>query len=124
MIQVHATDKDTGSFGRIQYTRIIGSGSEAFVINPDTGVITVAMGTSILDREITPQLMLTVEACDEDGKGLRGTVPFIVNLIDANDNAPVFEKDSYEFILNSDLTNFTSAAIIKVLINYLKLILI
>lgn len=68
--------------------------------------------------------MLTVEACDEDGKGLRGTVPFIVNLIDANDNAPVFEKDSYEFILNSDLTNFTSAAIIKVLINYLKLILI
>ncbi|XP_074102675.1 uncharacterized protein LOC141529857 [Cotesia typhae] len=113
VIQVHATDKDTGSFGRIQYTRIIGSGSEAFVINPDTGVITVAMGTSILDREITPQLMLTVEACDEDGKGLRGTVPFIVNLIDANDNAPVFEKDSYEFILNSDLTNFTSPAIIK-----------
>ncbi|KAH0567452.1 cadherin-86C [Cotesia glomerata] len=111
--QVHATDKDTGSFGRIQYTRIIGPGSEAFVINPDTGVITVAMGTSILDREITPQLMLTVEACDEDGKGLRGTVPFIVNLLDVNDNAPVFEKDSYEFILNSDLTNFTSSAIIK-----------
>ncbi|CAG5108414.1 Similar to Cad86C: Cadherin-86C (Drosophila melanogaster) [Cotesia congregata] len=113
VIQVHATDKDTGSFGRIQYTRIIGPGNEAFVINPDTGVITVAMGTSILDREITPQLMLTVEACDEDGKGLRGTVPLIVNLLDVNDNAPVFEKDSYEFILNSDLTNFTSSAIIK-----------
>ncbi|XP_057327401.1 uncharacterized protein LOC130668904 [Microplitis mediator] len=113
VVQVHATDKDTGSFGRIQYTQIIGSGSEAFVINPDTGVITVAMGTSVLDREITPQLMLSIEACDEDGKGLRSTVPFVVNLIDANDNAPIFEKDIYEFVLNSDLNNFTMPAIIK-----------
>lgn len=114
VLQVHATDKDTGSFGRIQYTRIIGSGGEAFVMNPDTGVITVAMGMSVLDREITPQLMLSIEACDEDGKGLRSTVPFVVNLIDANDNVPVFEKDTYEFVLNSDLNNFTMPAIIKV----------
>ncbi|XP_034949613.1 uncharacterized protein [Chelonus insularis] len=111
--QVHATDKDTGFFGRIQYTRIIGPGSEAFAINPDTGVITVSMDTSSLDREITPQLQLIVEACDEDGRGLRGTVPFIVNLLDANDNAPIFEKDTYEFVLNLDLTNFTVPAIIK-----------
>lgn len=114
VIQVHATDKDTGLFGRIQYTRIIGAGSEAFVLNPVTGVVSIAMKTSILDREITPQLQLSIEARDEDGKGLRTTVPFIVKLLDVNDNSPIFEKDNYEFTLNMDLTNFSTPAIIKV----------
>nr|XP_011305107.1 PREDICTED: uncharacterized protein LOC105267741 [Fopius arisanus] len=114
VVQVHAVDKDTGLFGRIQYTRIIGPGSDAFVMNPDTGFISVAMGAnSILDREITPQFELTVEARDEDGKGLRGSVPLIIKLLDVNDNAPVFEKDSYNFVVNGDFTNFTVPAIIK-----------
>lgn len=114
VLQVCATDKDTGLFGRIQYTRIIGAGNEAFLINPVTGVITIAMGTNLLDREMTAQLQLTIEARDEDGKGLRGTVAFIVNLLDVNDNPPVFEKDNYQFILNMDLTNFSTLAFIKV----------
>lgn len=115
VVQVQATDKDTGSFGRVQYTRIIGPGSEAFVMNPDTGFITVAVGANkFLDREITPQLQLTVEARDEDGKGLRGTVSLVINLLDVNDNAPIFEKTTYDFVMNADLTNFTVPAIIKV----------
>ncbi|XP_063974782.1 cadherin-86C [Diachasmimorpha longicaudata] len=114
VVQVHATDKDSGSFGRIQYTQIIGPGSEAFVINPDTGFISVAVGANrILDREITSELQLTVEARDEDGKGLRGCVPFIITLLDVNDNPPIFEKDSYDFFINGELTNFTTPAIIK-----------
>lgn len=73
----------------------------------------MAMGSS-LDREMAVQLQLTVNARDENGKGNTGVVPLIVNLLDVNDNAPVFEKDFYEFTLNSDLTNFTTPAIIKV----------
>ncbi|KAK0174736.1 hypothetical protein PV327_010472 [Microctonus hyperodae] len=113
VIQVHATDKDTGLFGKIQYTKIIGPGNEAFAIDPHTGVITVAMGSSILDREITSQLQLSIEARDENGQGLNGIVPLIINLLDVNDNAPIFEKDTYEFTLNDNLTNFTIPAIIK-----------
>ena len=111
--QVHATDKDTGVYGSIRYTSITGEGSEAFTMDSHTGFITVAMGSS-LDREVAAMLVLTVEARDENGNGNSGVVPLIVNLIDVNDNAPMFEKDVYEFMLNSDLTNFTSPALIKV----------
>lgn len=111
--QVHATDEDTGLFGSIKYTGITGQGSDAFAIDPDTGLITVAMGSS-LDREMAAQLRLTVQARDENGRGNTGAAPLIVNLLDVNDNAPIFERDVYEFALNSDLTNFTTPAIIKV----------
>ncbi|EFN81179.1 Cadherin-86C [Harpegnathos saltator] len=109
---VRATDKDTGFFGSIKYTGITGGGSDAFAMDPDTGLITVATGSS-LDREMVAQFQLTVIARDEDGKGNTGTASLIVNLLDVNDNAPIFEKDVYEFTLNSDLTNFTGAAFIK-----------
>ncbi|XP_015606169.1 cadherin-86C [Cephus cinctus] len=113
VVQVRATDKDTGLFGSIQYTKIIGPGNESFVMDPDTGLITVAMGANALDREMTPRLQLSVEARDEDGRGLRNTVPLIINLLDVNDNVPIFEKDTYTFMLNTDLSNFTMPAIIK-----------
>ncbi|XP_043267820.1 uncharacterized protein Cad86C [Venturia canescens] len=115
VIQVHATDKDTGYFGRIQYTRILGPGNEAFTIDPNTGVVTVALGNIILDREMTALLELSIEGRDEEGKGLRGTVPLIINLLDVNDNAPIFQKETYEFTLNEDSTNFTMPALIKAL---------
>ncbi|XP_043470934.1 uncharacterized protein LOC122504102 [Leptopilina heterotoma] len=115
VIQVHATDKDSGLYGMIQYTGITGTGSEAFTMDPNSGLISVAMGNK-LDRERTPQLQLSVEARDEVGRGLRGVVPFIVNLLDVNDNAPIFDKPSYEFTLNADLTNFTLRAFIKVIL--------
>lgn len=88
-------------------------------MDPDTGSITVAMGSS-LDREMAAQLQLTVNACDENGRGNTGTVSLIVNLLDVNDNAPVFAKDVYEFMLNSDLTNFTTPAFIKVRLSVLN----
>lgn len=93
--------------------KIMGAGSEAFEMNPDTGLITVSMG-SFLDREQTSKLELTVEAKDEDGRGLRGVTNLIVNIIDTNDNAPIFERGIYDFILNNELTNFTMPAFIKV----------
>lgn len=104
---------DTGSYGEIRYTGITGEGSEAFTIEPDTGLITVSLGSS-LDRETAERLLLSVEARDENGNGNKGVAPLIVNLIDVNDNAPTFEKDAYDFMLNSELTNFTSPAFIKV----------
>ena len=72
------------------------------------------MATSLLDRELTRNFELSVEARDEDGKGLRATVPLVVHLLDVNDNAPIFENDNYEFTLNGDTTNFTAPAILKV----------
>ncbi|XP_043250177.1 titin homolog [Colletes gigas] len=112
VVQVHATDIDTGTYGDVRYTSMTGEGSKAFTIDPETGLITVAMGYS-LDREVAAKLELTVEARDENGNGNSGVVPLIVNLLDVNDNPPLFDKDVYEFMLNADLTNFTTPAVIK-----------
>lgn len=76
-------------------------------------MITVS-SSSFLDREKTSRLGLTVESRDEDGRGLKGTASLVVNILDVNDNPPVFEKGVYEFLLNSELTNFTMPAFIKV----------
>lgn len=40
-------------------------------------------------------------------------VPLIIKLIDVNDNAPVFEKSLYEFILAPNLREFTAPAFIR-----------
>lgn len=40
-------------------------------------------------------------------------VPLIIQLIDVNDETPMFEKALYEFILTTDLKNFTIPAFIK-----------
>lgn len=111
---MHATDKDTGIFAKIRYTKILGLGSEAFDINSDSGWITVTGKTDALDRERAEKLELFVEARDEDGKGLSSKVKLIVHLLDVNDNAPVFEKELYEFRLNAEMNNFTAPAIVKV----------
>lgn len=44
-------------------------------------------------------------------------VPLIIQLIDVNDETPQFEKTLYEFILTSDLKNFTIPAFIKAIDN-------
>lgn len=40
-------------------------------------------------------------------------VPLIIQLLDVNDETPTFEKALYEFILTTDLKNFTIPAFIK-----------
>ncbi|GFO23560.1 cadherin-23, partial [Plakobranchus ocellatus] len=72
-----------------------------FVMDPTTGVLSV-MGA--LDREGNQQYYLTVEA--RDGGGLRTPVEVTVNILDANDNRPVFRRDDYEGIVMEEATSF------------------
>lgn len=65
------------------------------------------------DREMMPEFHLYVEARDNDGTGNSAQVPLILKIIDVNDNAPIFEKPIYEFILSSNLRNFTIPAFVK-----------
>ncbi|XP_026095443.1 protocadherin alpha-3-like isoform X4 [Carassius auratus] len=50
----------------------------------------------ILDREKTPRLELTVTAVDGGSPARTGIVVIEVNVIDTNDNAPVFSKPLYK----------------------------
>lgn len=112
MLLVEAVDVDKKPSSKVQYTSLRGEGSDLFRIDPDTGLITVA-DSSKLDAETIPLVTLTVEAADENGKGLKTNSSVIIKLIDVNDNPPIFERDIYEFILKQDATGFTTPAIIK-----------
>ena len=56
-----------------------------------------------------------VEAKDMEGRGNMATVPLIIKLLDVNDETPQFEKQTFEFILQPNLRNFTTRAFVKVI---------
>ncbi|KAG1681891.1 Cadherin-86C [Nymphon striatum] len=92
--QIQAADKDSGSFGVVKYTKITGQISDMFILNRDTGVITVR--TSIgLDREAKVKHELMVEARDDDGNGQSSYVELTILLDDANDNKPIFPAPKF-----------------------------
>ncbi|CAK1540663.1 unnamed protein product [Leptosia nina] len=113
VVQVQADDVDTGSFGKIQYTAILGYLNTSLNLDPISGLITIATNNHGFDREAMPDLHFLVEARDNDGVGLRVTVPLIIKLLDVNDNPPEFERTLYEFVLSPNLSNFTSPAFVK-----------
>lgn len=113
VVQVAADDVDTGSFSKVQFTAILGYLNTSLHLDPISGVITVATNNHGFDREAMPDLHFLVEARDNEGVGLRVTVPLIIKLLDVNDNPPEFERSLYEFVLSPSLNNFTSAAFVK-----------
>ncbi|XP_024589888.1 cadherin-3 isoform X4 [Neophocaena asiaeorientalis asiaeorientalis] len=65
-----------------------------FTVHRSTGTISVV--SSGLDRERVPEYTLTIQATDMNGDGSSTTAMAIVEILDANDNAPVFEPQQYE----------------------------
>uniref|UniRef100_A0A8C4WPX2 Cadherin 1 n=1 Tax=Gopherus evgoodei TaxID=1825980 RepID=A0A8C4WPX2_9SAUR len=67
---------------------------EMFTINSETGVISViATG---LDREMTPNYTLIVQAADVQGQGFTTSATAMIEVTDTNDNAPVFDPLTYQ----------------------------
>ncbi|XP_047209253.1 protocadherin gamma-A11-like isoform X25 [Girardinichthys multiradiatus] len=56
-----------------------------------------SLGTEVpLDREMAPQFNITVTCSDEGVPSLSSSVTLTLQISDVNDNAPVFERSSYE----------------------------
>ena len=89
---VHATDADEGSNGDITFSIADGNTGGAFEIDTASGVITVK---GSIDHEKSSTFNLTVMATDNGVPSLSSIEAFVVNVIDINDNAPVFDKRSY-----------------------------
>ncbi|XP_078716087.1 cadherin-23 [Lampetra fluviatilis] len=88
VVQVLATDLDAGVFGQVSYH--FSDDSDKFSLDPASGLISVA---AALDFEATPRFTVTVMARDGGGQETAGRVR--INLLDVNDNTPVFQRDSY-----------------------------
>jgi hypothetical protein len=75
-----------------------------FVVNADTGEITVKVNANtnldLLDRERIDEHFLTLEA--QDGGGLRTLVQLGIKLLDVNDNPPQIMRSEYEGFISEN----------------------
>ncbi|XP_067884883.1 cadherin-related family member 2-like [Heterodontus francisci] len=90
---ITATDADSSNFSKITY-RLLGSDSvlKTFDVDPQLGTFFVKNKT-FLDREKRQQFFVTLQA--RDGGGLATNVQIEVFISDANDEVPVFQRNSY-----------------------------
>ncbi|KAJ1372475.1 hypothetical protein KIN20_034644 [Parelaphostrongylus tenuis] len=105
LTRVHAVDKDSGIFGRVKYS-LISDNYDAFVIDSETGAITV---NRPLDREQTQEYSLRVLAEDSDPVKPRSSEAVVrITVVDQNDNPPVFEKSEYILqVMESESVGYT-----------------
>uniref|UniRef100_A0A8C0AXX0 Protocadherin Fat 4 n=1 Tax=Buteo japonicus TaxID=224669 RepID=A0A8C0AXX0_9AVES len=94
-----ATDDDSGINGEITYTVSEDDEEGIFFLNPVTGVFNL---TRALDYEAQQYYILTVRA--EDGGGQFTTIRVYFNILDINDNPPVFSTTSYSTSLMENLS--------------------
>ncbi|XP_066504962.1 cadherin EGF LAG seven-pass G-type receptor 1 [Hoplias malabaricus] len=110
VLQVSASDRDSGSNGRVSYTFQGGDDGEGdFFIEPYSGIIRTARK---LDRENVATYNLKAFAVDKGVPPLRTAVDIQVTVLDINDNAPVFEKDElYIYVEENSAVGSTLARI-------------
>uniref|UniRef100_A0A673ATT1 FAT atypical cadherin 3b n=1 Tax=Sphaeramia orbicularis TaxID=375764 RepID=A0A673ATT1_9TELE len=99
VIQVQATDEDSGLFGQITYSFINDLGKSQFNIDADGVISTVQK----LDREnpFNKDMVLTVMALDGGGRASFCTVRVV--LADENDNAPRFRAVEYRMSIKANV---------------------
>ena len=110
VLQVAASDVDTGTNARIAYSITAGNNGSSFMINPTDGIITVAKP---LDRETIPSYKLTVTATDGGSPALTGNTLVDVTISDVNDNSPTFSLSTYRASVRENLSS--GSTVVKVL---------
>ncbi|KXJ79504.1 hypothetical protein RP20_CCG000579, partial [Aedes albopictus] len=89
---ISASDPDLGTNAAVTYTVISDWANDVFSLNPQTGIFTL---TARLDYEEVQHYILVVQAQDNGHPSLSSTLTVYCNVIDLNDNAPIFDPMSY-----------------------------
>lgn len=100
LIRLKVTDKDEGKNAQV-YLEIVGGKGGEFYINPNTGVLYTAIK---LDYELKNFYSLTVSAIDQGNTGTRkqSSAKVKINVVDSNDNDPVFDKSDMTVWINEN----------------------
>ncbi|KAI7793262.1 putative protocadherin-16 [Triplophysa rosa] len=99
VITVTATDRDSGENGRVTY-RVVSSTREEFYIDPKNGTLFIRQRAEF-DPEQT-SASVVIEACDAGTPSLSSSATVQVQLIDVNDNAPIFHQLEYRATVPED----------------------
>ncbi|XP_041099375.1 protocadherin Fat 4-like, partial [Polyodon spathula] len=103
-----ATDADSGINGEITYSVEEDDEDGVFLLNPVTGLFNV---TRPLDYEDQQYCILTARA--QDGGKQFSTVRVYFNILDVNDNPPVFNATSYSTSVMEDLLPGSTVLTVK-----------
>lgn len=82
-----------------------------FHLHPSTGALSTSRG---LDRETRAEHTLEVVATDRGSPALSATVTVQVQVMDVNDNSPVFRKSSYSVEVSEDAAEGSRVLEVKV----------
>ncbi|NXT99548.1 PCD23 protein, partial [Buphagus erythrorhynchus] len=93
IIQVFATDLDSGLNGEIEYSVLSGNEDATFLIDSARGILATNTG---LDYENTSSYrFLVLLASDCGTPSLNSTATVLITVLDVNDNPPVFSSPEY-----------------------------
>ena len=92
VVNINATDGDAGTAGEISYSISAGNEQNRFNIDSVSGEILIANG---LDYEATSTYNLTVTVIDNGTSPRSSDALVAIQLIDINDNRPVFSQSVY-----------------------------
>lgn len=98
MAAILASDSDSGVNGEVTYSLEEDDEDETFLLNPVTGVFNV---TRPLDYETQQYYILTAKA--RDGGGQASLVRVYFNVLDVNDNPPIFNTSVYSTSVSESL---------------------
>ncbi|KAI8035371.1 hypothetical protein M5D96_011814 [Drosophila gunungcola] len=90
--QIVARDADLGQNAQLSYGVVSDWANDVFSLNPQTGMLTL---TARLDYEEVQHYILIVQAQDNGHPSLSTTITVYCNVLDLNDNAPIFDPMSY-----------------------------
>ena len=100
LMQINASDPDSGILGSVSYHIVSGSDGR-FQVDRNTGMITTQ---GYLDRESKASYSLNISAVDG---GLPPNIGFclvLVNIADINDITPIFDKTSYDVSIKENVS--------------------
>ncbi|XP_031780785.1 fat-like cadherin-related tumor suppressor homolog isoform X4 [Nasonia vitripennis] len=99
VVQVFANDLDSNENGQVSYSIERGDRQKQFTIDSQSGQITVL---APLDREQIASYVLEVHAKDNGIPTLSNYVIVNIEVIDANDNPPLFAQNNYTTVVQED----------------------
>lgn len=113
VLDVVATDADSGSNAELTYSIIVDSSIKGlFEIDPRTGEVRVR---NQLDREHRDRYEFHVAASDKGSPSLRGTATVVVKVLDRNDNDPKFTLSGYSFSVLENMPPLSPVGMVTVI---------
>lgn len=110
VIKFSAIDKDQGFNGMVLYSIVSGNSGSSFDIDMRTGQLSIG---SLLDREKVSNYTLNISVSDCGSPSKTSFTAVHINVLDVNDNSPIFEKDVYEVNLLENITRGQTVVLLK-----------